>query len=557
MTLAGDRDRPDYSFDHPDFVGAEGHCMYEGRFDLQPGDPGQLGSYRILRRLGSGGMGTVFLAEVFGTGKQVAVKMINPAYSANRTYRRRFVNEFAATSRVSSPYTARVLDAQLDTDPLYIVTEYVRGHGLGELVTLGQLAGEKLVGIAKDTARALSDIHSHDIVHRDLKPSNVIVAEDRAVLIDFGIAARVDEIGELTSTGKVVGSLPYLAPELLFGHQASAASDVYSWGCVVYYAATGRAPFSADLRKRTEDADVRPVPGVVRDLVARALANETRDRPSVAQILFELDSVAAKVVLSGADGSSYAARLRDFLVDAGFGVRISSEPDTLAGAAVLITLVSDRPSRAVTDMRAAARRLGLTVLPVVVGSRRQPDPFLDARAGALPDPAHLRTLRELTRARVPTTVAAAPEPVLEPVRVALARRDLVAADQLTTALLLDAAGCAEAGWVGKAQVADVETAFLRDCARVWYSETDQRHGFLAQRKLADGLGRCDMGTLARTFGWGEPRSIPSDYHAWVAGRDHAPGFFPTLRAATATRNWYDRWSMTVSAVHQRIWKERL
>jgi hypothetical protein len=196
------------------------------------------------------------------------------------------------------------------------------------------------------------------------------------------------------------------------------------------------------------------------------------------------------------------------------------------------------------------------VLVVVVGSRWQSGAFLDARAGALPSAAHLRRLRELAKAFLPAVVEV-PDLVLEPVREALVRGDLVAADQLTTTLLLDAAGRTDVGWVGAAQVVDVETAFLSDCARLWDTETAQRHGFLVQQQLADGLRRYDMGTLARTFGWGEPGSIPPDYHAWVADRDHPPGFFPTLRTATTTHNWFDGWSMTVSAVHRRIQKERL
>lgn len=527
---------------------------------LLPGDPRQLGPYRILGRLGAGGMGTVFLADVSGAGRQVAVKTIHPAYSANRAYRSRFAREVAAASTVTSPYTSVVLDSELATDPLYVVTELVSGTSLRDRVTAGHvLTGDRLVALARDTARALLDIHARAVVHRDLKPSNVMVDDDRAVLIDFGIAAHLDEIGDLTSTGKVVGSLPYLAPELLGAGRASPASDVFSWGCVVYFAATGHAPFSGDAgtlvdRIRAEEADVRGVPGVVRDLVERALAKQARDRPGVPEILTELDTIAAEVVLCGGEDSGYAARLRDFLADAGLSVRVSRQPDTLGEAAVLLTLVADTPSTTVTDMGAAARRLGLPVLPVTIGAGSRPDAFLDARTGALPDRARLRRLRELARAprRAPAEPA---EPVIAPVHAALARGDLVAADQLTTTLLLTAASCAELGWIGEAEVAAVETALLRDCARVWHEETGQRHGFLVQCGLFPCDGYCDITELAPRYGWGEPADYQADYHGWVAERGHRPGFFPTLRHADAAGNWFDPWSMTVSSVHQRIRQE--
>src|SRR5262249_11155496 len=142
------------------------------------------------------------------------------------------------------------------------------GTSLGELV--GEERGlppDRLLALAKETAQALLDMHERDVVHRDLKPSNVMVTDDRSVVIDFGIAAQLADIGELTSTGRVVGALPYLAPELLGTGWASPASDVFSWGCMIYYAATGRGAFcgAADtlLTQITKhQPDVSAVPGV-------------------------------------------------------------------------------------------------------------------------------------------------------------------------------------------------------------------------------------------------------------------------------------------------------
>src|SRR5262249_23305385 len=174
-----------------------GGCMGADQYSgLHPGDPRQLGPYRVLRRLGVGGMGTVFLAEVPGSaevpGTQVAIKVIHPAYSENPTYRRRFANEVRAARAVTSLYTSTVLDAEVVSDPLYVVTDVIHGSNLGALVAPDRgLAADKLIALAKDTARALRDIHDQNVVHRDLKPSNVMVTADRTMLIDFGIAAHI------------------------------------------------------------------------------------------------------------------------------------------------------------------------------------------------------------------------------------------------------------------------------------------------------------------------------------------------------------------------------
>jgi hypothetical protein len=515
-------------------------------------------------------MGTVFLAEV--SGRQVAVKMIHPAYSANSTYRRRFVNEVRTARAVRSLYTSTVLDAELVSDPLYIVTDVIHGSSLGELVAPGHgLAAGRLVELAKDSARALRDMHGQNVLHRDLKPSNVMVAADRTMLIDFGIAAHLDDIGDLTSTGKIVGSLPYLAPELLRGDgPASPASDVFSWGCMIYFAATGRPPFSGNAgilveRIIKETADVRAVPGVVRELVARALSKWPRERPTAREILDELGSIGAPVVMCGEEKRSYTAQLRDHLKDAGFSVRVSSVPETLTEDSVLIVVVSDEPNTAVEDMRLAAQHLGIAVLPVLVGARNRPNAFLDARANVLPGPEHIRRLRELTKNRpAGSTDTTRTEDRkgqghsgIEAIRRALVRGDLVTADHLTTAALLAAVGRSQAGWIGRDDADRLGTVFLRDCARVWHEETDKRHGFVAQLLLCPGDADRDMVDLVKLFGWDSPHAISPDYHRWVTDNGHHTGFFPTLRTTVRPMQWYDRWSMTVSAVHRRIRRESL
>lgn len=435
---------------------------------LLPGDPRQLGPYRILRRLGTGGMGTVFLAEVSGT--QVAIKVIHPAYSAEPTYRRRFANEVRAARAVRSRYTAAVLDAELVDDQLYVVTDVIRGSSLDGLVAPDRgLAADKLITLAKDTARALRDIHGQNVVHRDLKPSNVMVTADRVMLIDFGIAAHADDIGDLTSTGKVIGTLPYLAPELLLGDgRASPASDVFAWGCVVFFAATGRTPFpgSTPVEQINGVADVRAVPGAVRELVAKALSKRPRERPTVPEILDELGFVGATLMMCGEEERGYTAQLRAHLRNRGLSVRVSSLPETLADASVLIVVVSDKPNTAVEDMRLAAKRLGIPVLTVIVGGRDRPDAWLDARGNALPSDKHRKKLRELATKgrRVDSDTEDRKDPddsVIEVIRTALACGELVTADQLTTTALLTAVGRDQAGWIGRDDAVRLETRFRK------------------------------------------------------------------------------------------------
>ncbi len=511
-------------------------------------------------------MGTVYLAE--SSGEQVAVKVIHSSHAADPVYRKRFTQEIAAAQAVRSEYTAAVVDRQVVGDPLYVATEVVRGQSLDRLAMPGRgLPAERVVSLARDTARALRDIHREGLVHRDLKPSNVMVGSTRAVLIDFGIATTVADIGRLTSTGKVMGTLPYQAPELVKGGgTASVKSDVFAWGCVVFYAATGQGPFGDGAAGEVipailgADPDLRAVPGEVREMVGLALSKQARDRPDADEVATELESVAASVVICGASPGGYQARLRKLLVDNGFTVRISSVPDTLNGAGVLLTLVTDRPSPEAVDMRLAAERRNIPVRRIVVAGPRQPDAFLDARANALPGPDHLARLRALVRTEQPTHDATSPvdrtAALVAAVRTALRAGDLVAADRLTTDMLLAAAGRSDEGWMTRSHVNYVGTAFLRELAEVWQRETGGRHGFRAQRALLPENSRNRMFTLSRAFGWSRDGAISDDYETWVADRGDVPGFFPTLRPPKRSYGWYDNWSMTVTAVHDRISEER-
>ncbi|MGX7828965.1 protein kinase domain-containing protein [Actinokineospora sp. 24-640] len=533
---------------------------------LRPGDPRRLGPYRILRRLGSGGMGIVYLAE--SSGEQVAVKVIHSSHAADPVYRKRFTQEIAAARAVRSEYTATVVDSQVVGDPLYVATEVVRGQALDRLVVPGRgLPAERVVSLARDTARALRDIHREGLVHRDLKPSNVMVGPTRAVLIDFGIATTVADIGRLTSTGKVMGTLPYQAPELIRGNgTASVKSDIFAWGCVVFYAAAGRGPFGDGAAGEVIPAilgaepDLRAVPGELREMVGLALSKQARDRPDADEVATELESAAASVVVCGASQGGYSDRLRKHLAENGFTVRISTVPDTLDGAGVLLILGTDRPDPETVDMRLAAERRNVPVRRIAVAGPRQPEEFLDARANALPGPAHLARLRALARTEQRTHDATSPvdrtAALVAAVRTALRAGDPVTADRLTTDALLAAAGRTDEGWMTRSHVGRIGTAFLREFADVWQEETDGKHGFRAQRGLLPENARNRMVALSRAFGWDYQHYIPGDYEAWVADRVDVPGFFPTLRSSNRSSGWYDRWSMTVIAMHDRISEER-
>ncbi|MEV3923446.1 serine/threonine-protein kinase [Actinomadura coerulea] len=258
---------------------------------LRDRDPRLLGPYVLTARLGRGGMGTVYLGED-ESGRRVAVKVINADLADDEAFHERFRSEVTAARQVSRFCTAAVLDARLDGDPLYVVTEYVNGPSVEEAVkTGGPLRGGDLEALAVNVATALGAIHGAGIVHRDLKPSNVLLSPTGPRVIDFGIARALDATEGPTGTGQFVGTPAYIAPELMHGRDVTPAADVFSWGCVVAYAGTGRAPFGGGTlpevisRVTSADPDLEGLDPAVRDLVARSLAKEPADRPTVRQLI--------------------------------------------------------------------------------------------------------------------------------------------------------------------------------------------------------------------------------------------------------------------------------
>jgi len=212
------------------------------RIGLDVGD--ELGGYRILAPLGSGGMGTVYRAQD-AAGNPVAIKLLRPLPGGDTDARARLAREVAALQRLRHPGVVRVWDAELDSSEAFVVTELVDGPDLEEFVRdHGPLDRKHLAELAAALYDALAAVHAADVVHRDVKPANVLMTSQGPVLIDFGIAQAGDD-ARLTQVGLVAGTPGYLAPELLDGADPSAASDWWGWAAVLAFAGTGRPPFGS------------------------------------------------------------------------------------------------------------------------------------------------------------------------------------------------------------------------------------------------------------------------------------------------------------------------
>ena len=266
---------------------------------LEAGDPREVGRYRIVARLGAGGMGRVYLGRSPG-GRAVAVKVVRPELAEDGEFRRRFAREVAAARRVNGVFTAGVVDADPDGSPAWLATAYVPGVPLGDAVlTHGPWPQEQVLALGAGLAEALEAIHAADVVHRDLKPSNILLAADGPRVIDFGISVA-GEGTALTRTGTVVGTPGFMSPEQLTGKPVGPASDVFSLGAVLAFTATGAGPFGTgsahalSFRVVYEDPDLSQLPPVLRTVVAHCLAKQPERRPAVAALLDQLaDAIAA------------------------------------------------------------------------------------------------------------------------------------------------------------------------------------------------------------------------------------------------------------------------
>ncbi|MFB9679914.1 serine/threonine-protein kinase [Streptosporangium vulgare] len=249
----------------------------------------RLGPYRLLRRLGEGGMGVVHLA-VDPQGRQVAVKVLRAEVAGDDVARRRLSREVETMRRVRSEYIAEVLDADVTGHRPYIVTRYVAGRPLDEVVKQdGPMELPALLRVAHGVASALAAVHSVGVIHRDLKPGNVLILDGEPVLIDFGIAQAVDAT-RLTQTGMFIGTPGYLAPEIIEGHEAGPEVDVHAWAGTLVFAATGLPPFGKGTLEMifynitAGKANVDAVPQALQPVLRAALQRDPARRPAAADL---------------------------------------------------------------------------------------------------------------------------------------------------------------------------------------------------------------------------------------------------------------------------------
>ncbi|WP_131736201.1 serine/threonine-protein kinase [Actinomadura roseirufa] len=250
----------------------------------------RIGHYSVLQTLGEGGMGVVYLGAD-PEGRKVAIKVLRPAVAGDATARRRLAREVDSMRRVHSPFVAEILDADVTADQPYIVTQYVPGRTLEEIVEeSGPVHGQGLQRLGVGLASALSAIHGAGIVHRDMKPGNVMLVDGEPVVIDFGIAQAADAT-RLTATGMVIGTPGYLAPEIIEGEDAGPPSDVHAWAGTVAYAATGRPPFGSGtfesifykIMQGTPDLD--GVPDGMLPVLRSAMARNPAERPTAVNLV--------------------------------------------------------------------------------------------------------------------------------------------------------------------------------------------------------------------------------------------------------------------------------
>ncbi|MEU5366988.1 serine/threonine-protein kinase [Streptomyces sp. NPDC005925] len=272
---------------------------------LDVDEPTVVGPYRLLGRLGSGGMGRVYLGRSAG-GRTVAVKIVHPHFALDEEFRARFRREVEAARRVGGAWTAPVLDADPDARVPWVATAYAAGPSLTAAVAdVGPLPLHTVRALGAGLAEALAAVHELGLVHRDVKPSNVLLTLDGPLLIDFGIARATDGTASLTSTGVSIGSPGYMAPEQILGKGVTGASDVFSLGAVLTFAATGEPPFRGDSSAALlykvvhEEPVLGGLDGEVREPAAACLAKDPAARPTPAELARRLAPGGASRLVAG------------------------------------------------------------------------------------------------------------------------------------------------------------------------------------------------------------------------------------------------------------------
>ncbi|MCX5379760.1 serine/threonine-protein kinase [Streptomyces sp. NBC_00091] len=257
---------------------------------LSADDPDEIGGYRLRARLGSGGMGVVYLAHTPG-GRPIALKAVRADFAGDPEFRRRFAQEVASARRIHGLFTAQVVDSGVDAPTPWLATAYVPGPSLQQVVRRhGPLPTRTVLLLVAGIAEALQAIHRAGVVHRDLKPANVLIAEDGPRVIDFGIARAVDATA-LTGVGLRIGTAAFMAPEQAMGLDVTAATDVFALGALAAYVAGGAPPFGAGAESAAlyrvvhEQPDLTRVPRDLHDLLSWCLAKGPGDRPTPTDLI--------------------------------------------------------------------------------------------------------------------------------------------------------------------------------------------------------------------------------------------------------------------------------
>ncbi|WP_046470535.1 serine/threonine protein kinase [Allosalinactinospora lopnorensis] len=261
---------------------------------LENGDPERIGRYRLIGRLGAGGMGQVFFGRSAG-GRAVAIKRIHPHMATDASFRERFAREVTAARQVSGAFTAPVIDADTEGAMPWLVTSYVPSLPLDEAVRrFGPLPEHTLRVLATGLAEALSEIHRVGLIHRDLKPGNVLLAEDGPRVIDFGIARATEGTA---ATQSIIGTPGFMSPEQIQGERMTPTSDMFAYGAVLVYAASGAGPFGEGamhtmvMRIMQHEPDISAVPPSLQQLAAACLTKDASRRPGPGPVLDALGDI--------------------------------------------------------------------------------------------------------------------------------------------------------------------------------------------------------------------------------------------------------------------------
>ena len=341
--------------------------------ELEPDDPGRIGPYRLRGVLGSGGMGRVFLGAS-ADGQLVAVKVIRADLATDPEFRARFRREVTVARKVSSRFTAPLIDADIDGPVPWLATAYVSGPSLADAVTQhGPLPVRSVLELAAGLAESLTAIHAAGVVHRDLKPSNVLLAQDGPRVIDFGISVAAETI-PLTRTGLLIGSPGYMSPEQVEGREVGAPSDIFSLGAVLTFAATGEAPFGSGsaptlaYRAVYRQVNLDRVPAEARGLIQRCLAKDPGQRPTARDLQFGAGAAAVPPTERWLPEAAFISGARTFLEipdDADSSrTRTTARPSSAAPSAA--RSAPGRPGRREVPRRRRRTR-PLAIASVVVG----------------------------------------------------------------------------------------------------------------------------------------------------------------------------------------------